>query len=61
MVSTNVKPSTLDGIKRLAKSIKRERGSDHIPALDVAARESGYQNFKHASTSLRSTPASPYI
>lgn len=48
-----IRPSSLDGIKRLAKSIKVERGIQHLLALDEAARLAGFQNFRHASNTLR--------
>lgn len=48
-----IRPSSLDGIKRLAKSLKVERGIQHIRALDEAARLAGFQNFRHASKALR--------
>lgn len=48
-----IRPSSLDGIKRLAKSLKVERGIQHIRALDEAARLAGFQNFRHASKTLR--------
>lgn len=47
-----VPPSTLDGIKRLAKKIKKDRAIKHIEALDVASRLSGYQNFRNAQHAL---------
>jgi hypothetical protein len=47
------KPSTLDGIKRLAKNIKRERNVPHHLALDIAAGEAGYQNIRHAQEQLQ--------
>jgi hypothetical protein len=43
-----VKPSTLDGIKSLAKKIKRDLGIPHHEALDLSAHEAGFQNFRHA-------------
>ncbi|SDI50256.1 hypothetical protein SAMN04487926_11840 [Paraburkholderia steynii] len=49
------KPSTLDGVKRLAKNIKRERNLPHHLALDIAAGEAGYQNIQHAQEQLRAT------
>lgn len=52
MLSENIRPSTLDSIKRLAKSIKGERGMRHTQALDAAAQAAGYQNFRHASNVL---------
>ncbi len=47
-----IRPSTLDGIKRLAKSLKHERGIQHTRALDESARLAGFQNFRHASKAL---------
>jgi hypothetical protein len=38
MLSENIRPSTIDGIKRLANSIKKERGIKHLAALDEVAR-----------------------
>lgn len=51
-----IRPSTLDGIKRLAKSIKVERGIQHAQALDAAAQAAKFQNFRHASNVLRAAP-----
>lgn len=53
MSSEAIRPSSMDGIKRLAKSIKVERGIQHVRALDDAARAAGFQNFRHASNVLR--------
>lgn len=47
-----VRPSSLEGIKRLAKSIKRERGITHTQALDAAAQGGGFQNLRHAQNCL---------
>jgi hypothetical protein len=58
MSSEAIRPSTLDGIKRLAKSLKIERGIQHVRALDDAAQVAGFQNFRHASNVL-STAAKP--
>ncbi len=46
------RPSSLDGLKRLAKEIKAERGLQHARALDEAARLAGFSNFAHARRSL---------
>lgn len=54
MSSEAIHPSTMDGIKRLANSIKVERGIKHIPALEVAAQLAGFQNLKHAQNVLKS-------
>lgn len=48
----SIPPSTLDGIRRRAKSIKRERNIPHHQALDVSAREAGYENIRHAQSAL---------
>lgn len=45
-------PSTIAGIKRLAIEIKREQRISHSLALDLAAKEAGFQNFRHASSGL---------
>ena len=53
MSSETIQPSSMDGIKRLAKSLKAQRGIKHIRALDDAAQSAGFQNFRHASNILR--------
>lgn len=52
MLITSIRPSTVDGIKQLAKKIKRERRTTHTEALDVASRQAGYENFVHARRQL---------
>jgi len=52
MSKKQIHPSTLDGIKRLAKSIKHEHNASHFTALDEAARCGGFQNFRHANNRL---------
>ncbi|MED5530716.1 MAG: DUF5623 domain-containing protein [Pseudomonadota bacterium] len=56
MSSEAIRPSTLDGIKRLAKSFKTKRGIQHTKALDDAAQIAGFQNFRHARNLLRNIP-----
>lgn len=51
-MSNTHRPSSLDGIKRLAKQLSRQKGIKHHLALDEAAKLAGYQNFKHAQRSL---------
>ncbi|MCX5563773.1 DUF5623 domain-containing protein [Alcaligenes phenolicus] len=46
-------PTTLAGIKRLAKSLKVERGIPHTKALDAAAQAAHFQNFQHARNVLQ--------
>lgn len=52
MSSEAIRPSTLGGIKRLAKSIKVDRGIQHARALDAAAQAAGFENFRHAQNVL---------
>lgn len=59
MSSRAIRPSTLDGIKRLAKSIKVEQGIQHTQALSAAAQVAGYENFRHAQNVLKGLPRSP--
>lgn len=48
MLNGNIRPSTLEGVKRLATQIKKERGIKHADALDLAARAASCENFRHA-------------
>ena len=57
MSTEAIHPSSLDGIKRLAKSLSTEHGIQHVRALDDAARAAGFQNFRHASNVLRQSAA----
>lgn len=54
-----IRPSTVDGIKRLAKSIKATQGIQHASALDEAARLAGFQNFKQARNELETKSPPP--
>ena len=47
-----IRPTTLDGIKRLAKRIGRSRGVQHAKALEIAAAQAGYESFHAARTEL---------
>ncbi len=51
MSSEFIRPSSLDGIKRLAKQLKGEHPL-HARALDAAAQAAGFQNFLHARNAL---------
>ncbi|MCC6941692.1 MAG: hypothetical protein IT551_08820 [Novosphingobium sp.] len=44
--------STLEGLKRRAKRLKKETGCTHVAALNQMARMGGYDNFVHASRAL---------
>lgn len=56
-----IRPSTLDGIKRYAKTLKSSLSVTHAAALDAAAVAAGFQNFMHARRQLgeksRTTPS----
>lgn len=52
MSARSIRPSTLIGIKRYAKSIKISQGMKHAEALNAAAVASGFQNYTHALRSL---------
>ncbi len=53
------RPSSIDGIKRVAKHISRARAVKHHEALDEAARLAGFQNFKHAQRMLEVAAPQP--
>ena len=51
----DVSPSTVDGIKRKAKSVGRQKQIPYLMALDAVAQQSGYENFHHARRLLQRT------
>lgn len=52
MSSILVTPSTIQGIKRLSKSIGRDQKVTHSKALDIAAQRAGFSSFRHAKNHL---------
>jgi len=48
----SIRPSTVDGIKQLAKKMCREHAIPHTRALDDASRQAGFENFVHAKRRL---------
>src|SRR5690606_21326477 len=56
MPSQTIRPSTMEGIQRLAKSLRGELSIKHLQALDAAAQAAGFQNFRHARNQLRAVP-----
>ncbi len=52
MATSTVAPSTIDGIKRLAKQIKRAQNIPHHQALNLAANQAGFENLRHAHRQL---------
>ncbi|WP_245464620.1 DUF5623 domain-containing protein [Mesorhizobium sp. M1E.F.Ca.ET.045.02.1.1] len=61
MSKTDVQPSSIEGIKRLAKAISKRDAIPHTKALDTASQVSGFGNFQHAHRLLsnRSADAAP--
>lgn len=49
---TTLRPSTVDGIKKLAKQIRRERNCTHTVALTLACNQAGFSNLVHAKRQL---------
>lgn len=56
MSRKSTRPSTLDGIKRLATSLKAKQQIQHSQALDLAAQAAVFQNFAHAKRALQQAP-----
>lgn len=61
MQIASIRPSTLDGIKQLAKKIKREQNLTHLKALDVASRQAGFESFVHARHRLAAPSFPVYL
>ena len=58
MTSISVLPSTLDGLRRLAKNIERaDSNLTHLQALEQAAVRCGYNNFTDAKRRMGRAPA----
>lgn len=53
MLNENIQPSTIGGIKRLAKQLKKTNSVPHHEALDIAARTASFENFAHARNQLQ--------
>lgn len=45
-------PTTLAGLKKRARKLKKEDGITHTKALEQVAREMGYDNYKLAHKAL---------
>tara|TARA_B100001059_G_scaffold166161_1_gene165771 strand:- start:1290 stop:1565 length:276 start_codon:yes stop_codon:yes gene_type:complete len=55
MLDKNTHPSTIGGIKRQAKQLKKSLEVPHYEALNLAAREVSFENFSHARKLLKNT------
>ncbi|MEE4885973.1 hypothetical protein V2K05_18415 [Pseudomonas alliivorans] len=52
MIATTRRPTSIGGIKKLAKELKAGSKSTHFQALNLAAQLAGFHNFNHAKSSL---------
>jgi hypothetical protein len=59
MSTGTVRPSSIEGIKRLAKKIATEKSVKHTAALEEASKLAGYQSFIHAKRALARGNQSP--
>ncbi len=48
----DIRPTTIPGVKRLAKQIKKRDGVRYMKALEAAARQAGFSTYHEASTRL---------
>ena len=53
MLIENVAPTSIDGIKRLAKKLKKAEGLAHHAALNKASQAASFANYAHARSVLR--------
>ena len=52
MSKSEIHPTTIRGVKRLARDLKAARGLAHAGALDEAASLAGFENYAHARRTL---------
>lgn len=60
MSVSDVRPTTIESIKRLAKTLKKADAISHHDALDLAAKRAGYECFHHARNQLTIAVAKPF-
>jgi hypothetical protein len=64
MLIEDIRPTTLAGVKRLAKQLKKMQGITHADALELAAKSANCVSFHHAQRTLPMKGAgssSPYV
>ncbi|WP_245285939.1 DUF5623 domain-containing protein [Bradyrhizobium sp. WSM1253] len=59
MSNDHIRPSSIEGIKQLAKRFKKSDGIQHAVALDKASKTAGFENYKHALRKLGDGLAAP--
>lgn len=52
MTAKLITPSTIAGIKRLAKQIRNSKNIPHHQALNEASKNAGFENYRHAQNHL---------
>lgn len=57
-MKNNLQPKTLQGIRSFAKDLKKDRGIKHSDALNIVAKNSGFENYAHAQKDLSLSPQS---
>ena len=55
MLNKNIRPSTIGGIKRYARQIKKKYNIRYLKALDIAAQSASFENFTHARKQLQNS------
>lgn len=64
MFIEDIKPTTLTGVKRLAKQLKKTKSITHSEALELAAKSANCASFHHAQRTLpvrSASHSSPYV
>lgn len=59
MLTKDVHPTTILGIKRLATQIRKDQNLKHARALDLAAKAANFENYRHAQRALPVLPRQP--
>jgi len=57
MSPEEISPTSIVGIKRLARTLGARQDIPHLQALDQAAKLGGFENFRHARNQLERKPA----
>ena len=59
MIGNDIHPTTIVGIKRLAKALHKSEGIQHANALDLASTRAGFTNYRNALAALGSERTAP--
>ena len=64
MLTENLRPSTITGVKRLASQFKKSKGIKYAAALDLASNAANCENYRHAQRTLPvggNSNSKPYV